>query len=115
MDTQLVRNGTLAESSAQASGIWRVREGITEALVKRGGARRAGRDWALLTGGWARCALWSGPLGRRGVRWHEWWWWGAPHCGAMWDRGGAGCAPRPPSPEDCLAHPPALQPCTSTI
>ncbi len=34
-----VSAGTLAESEAQARAIWRVREGVTEALVKRGEAR----------------------------------------------------------------------------
>lgn len=33
-----VSDGTLAESEAQAAGIWRVREGVTEALVRRGTA-----------------------------------------------------------------------------
>lgn len=32
-----VDNGTLAESQAQATAIWRVREGVTEALQRRGG------------------------------------------------------------------------------
>lgn len=31
-----VTDGTLAESETQAAAIWRVREGITESLVKRG-------------------------------------------------------------------------------
>jgi hypothetical protein len=31
-----VADGTLAESQAQAAAIWRVREGITESLVRRG-------------------------------------------------------------------------------
>jgi hypothetical protein len=31
-----VEDGTLADSSSQSAGIWRVREGITEALVRRG-------------------------------------------------------------------------------
>jgi hypothetical protein len=34
-----VNNGTLAESQAQASAIWRVREGVTEALQRRGAYR----------------------------------------------------------------------------
>jgi hypothetical protein len=33
-----VADGTLAESQAQAAAIWRVREGITESLVRRGEA-----------------------------------------------------------------------------
>lgn len=32
-----VTDGTLAESEAQSGGIWRIREGITESLVRRGG------------------------------------------------------------------------------
>lgn len=32
-----VVDGTLAESQAQATAIWRVREGVTEALQRRGG------------------------------------------------------------------------------
>lgn len=31
-----VSDGTLAESQAQAAAIWRLREGITESLVRRG-------------------------------------------------------------------------------
>ena len=36
MDSGAVVNGTVADSSSQAGGIWRVREGITEALTRRG-------------------------------------------------------------------------------
>lgn len=31
-----VTDGTLAESEAQSRGIWQIREGITESLVRRG-------------------------------------------------------------------------------
>lgn len=34
-----VTNGTLAQSESQAKDIWRIREGISEALVRRGAAR----------------------------------------------------------------------------
>lgn len=33
-------DGTLASSEAQAAGIWRVREGVTEALVRRGAVHK---------------------------------------------------------------------------
>lgn len=37
MEQGSVENGTLADSQAQAAAIWRVREGVTEALQRRGG------------------------------------------------------------------------------
>jgi hypothetical protein len=37
MEQGSVDNGTLADSQAQAAAIWRVREGVTEALQRRGG------------------------------------------------------------------------------
>jgi D-2-hydroxyglutarate dehydrogenase len=43
MSAGSVVDGTLAESQAQAAGIWRVREGVTEALQRRGG-------WGLICG-----------------------------------------------------------------
>lgn len=36
MEEGLVEDGTVAQSEAQAQGIWRVREGVTEALARRG-------------------------------------------------------------------------------
>jgi len=36
MEGGWVVDGTIAGSDAQAVGIWRVREGVTEALVRRG-------------------------------------------------------------------------------
>jgi D-2-hydroxyglutarate dehydrogenase len=42
-----VMDGTLAESQAQAAAIWRIREGVTEALQRRGGSLLdlMGRFW----------------------------------------------------------------------
>lgn len=50
-----VVDGTLAESQAQAAAIWRVREGVTESLQRRGG-------WGLYLGFESPCwdaGVWS--------------------------------------------------------
>ena len=41
MSSGSVTDGTVSQSEAQSAAIWRVREGVTEALVKRGEARQA--------------------------------------------------------------------------
>lgn len=41
MEQGSVDNGTLADSQAQAAAIWRVREGVTEALQRRGEGQHA--------------------------------------------------------------------------
>lgn len=36
MEAGVVEDGTIAQNSAQAAGVWRLREGISESLVRRG-------------------------------------------------------------------------------
>jgi hypothetical protein len=57
-----VENGTLAESQAQAAAIWRVREGVTESLQRRGEQQQTAPTLACLY----RCAA-AGQLSAAGL------------------------------------------------
>lgn len=50
MSQGLVVDGTLAQDSQQAANMWRVREGVSEALVKRGAVQKIKRTRSHIPG-----------------------------------------------------------------